>query len=514
MKKWFLHILLLAGLFGTLTTSCSQEDVLEEVSDIRSEKLQVYFTLNLGEEEMQSRTTWEGYDKDDANSEGEEGNNLENKVEDIQVLLFSNDDNTFLGEVSITAFYPTDGDSHLYKFYGELPTLPTGKSIMDATKYLNCKIMVLANCSVDPSDITGTTDISTLLEGATFNFNGKPSQIPMWGVLKVVPNDGVLMHEDGFPNPLPDIYLLRAMAKVEVIMQAEDHEITSIAIENYNNTGYCVPTGYATATDTRKLVRNNVFRATTNNNTGESSFIANVSNVTINENGTDKTYKCYTIHVPEYKNMEGTTAVTNPSSIVIKLDNKDKEYRINYGTNGKNTEWNIVRNHIYRYNITEVKDGVNLELTCQVQPWNLEEQVIDYKSEPSAAEGGKIKWTTSNPDANNKVTLTSELKAVCEFTLDSPLGYRWLATLVPVGDGASAANTPFGFIVDGEDVGLDTSGIIDGNKVTLTIQSDAVDGVDEDKEVRLQIIVIKGDGTSVILDKDIIGGPYTIIHTK
>ena len=32
MKKWFLHILLLAGLFGVLTTSCSQEEFLEEVT--------------------------------------------------------------------------------------------------------------------------------------------------------------------------------------------------------------------------------------------------------------------------------------------------------------------------------------------------------------------------------------------------------------------------------------------------------------------------------------------------
>ena len=116
MKNWFLHILLLAGLFGMLTTSCCQDEVLEEVVESRSEKLQVYFTLNLGENSMNSRTTWEGYDNDETNPEGEIGTDLENLVDDIQVLLFTNDDNTFLGEVSITAFYPTEGDSLLYKF--------------------------------------------------------------------------------------------------------------------------------------------------------------------------------------------------------------------------------------------------------------------------------------------------------------------------------------------------------------------------------------------------------------
>ena len=368
MKNWFLHILLLAGLFGMLTTSCCQDEVLEEVVESRSEKLQVYFTLNLGENSMNSRTTWEGYDNDETNPEGEIGTDLENLVDDIQVLLFTNDDNTFLGEVSITAFYPTEGDSHLYKFYGELPTLPTGKSIMNANKYLNCKIMVLANCSVDPSDITGTTTINTLLEAATFNFNGNPSLIPMWGVLKVTPDDKVLMHENGFPNPLPDIYLLRAMAKVEVIMKDTEHAITSIAVENYNDTGYCVPAGYGEATDTRELVRNDVFRATSDINSRASSFIANESVVTEN----DKTYKCYTIYVPEYKNMEGTSAVANPSRIAIQVDGKtDKTYYIYYGTAGKETEWNIVRNHIYRYTITAVNTAVDVHLTLEymVMDW-------------------------------------------------------------------------------------------------------------------------------------------------
>ena len=365
MKKWFLHILLLAGLFGMLTTSCSQDEVLEEVPVTRGERLQVYFTLNLGEEDMQSRT-WEGYDKDDANANGETGNNIENKVEDIQVLLFSNDDNTFLGEVSISAFYPTEGDSHLYKFYGELPTLPTGKSIMDTNKYLNCKIMVLANCSVDPSQINETNTINTLLETATFNFNGNPSLIPMWGVLKVIPDNKVLMHENGFPNPLPDIYLLRAMAKVEVIMKDTKHTISSIAIDRYNSTGFCVPAGYNTATDTKALVRNSTFRATTgedNVKSGQQSFFESAVTEGIN------TYKCYTIYVPEYDNLSsGVTA----STITVQLEGKSKTYTINHGTNGKNTEYNIVRNHIYRYNITKVNDEIyvdNLVLQYRVIDW-------------------------------------------------------------------------------------------------------------------------------------------------
>ena len=56
MKKWFLHILLLAGLFGVLTTSCSQEEGLE----LSDEKVQISFTLAMDGAPL-SRATWDSY---------------------------------------------------------------------------------------------------------------------------------------------------------------------------------------------------------------------------------------------------------------------------------------------------------------------------------------------------------------------------------------------------------------------------------------------------------------------
>ena len=70
--------------------------------------------------------------------------------------------------------------------------------------------------------------------------------------------------------------------------------------------------------------------------------------------------------------MEGTSAVANPSRIAIQVDGKtDKTYYIYYGTAGKETEWNIVRNHIYRYTITAVNTAVDVHLTLEymVMDW-------------------------------------------------------------------------------------------------------------------------------------------------
>ena len=447
-------------------------------------------------------------------------------MEDIQVLLFANDDaNTFLGEVSISAFYPTEGDSHLYKFFGELPTLPTGKSIMDEDKYLNCKIMVLANCSVNPSAITETITINKLLETATFNFNGNPSTIPMWGVLKVTPSDEILMKENGFPNPLPDIYLLRAMAKVEVIMKDTKHQITSIAIENYNNTGNCVPAGYNSAIDTRKLNRNDVFRATTDIKAESCPFIANVSDVIIKENGADKNYKCYTIYVPEYKNMEGTSAVTNPSRIAIQVDDKtNKTYYVYYGTAGKNTEYNIVRNHIYRYNITKVNDGYNMELTCVVKNWDEQTESWDFTDQVTHSEGGDLVCTTEGAIATEDVTengvttkrptgeiVTRGGELTFEFKLDTPLNAIWTAEFISlVGD-----PEPFVFMVNNSSQKT-VSGTV-GKAATLTIKP-AETNISQNNSALLRISVKTIDGRTIVV-KNLLPSAfgdineYTITHS-
>ena len=92
MKNWFLHILLLAGLFGVLTTSCSQ-DADDPTMDSRSEKekVMIRFTITLDEPKAASRS-WEGYDPESGN-EGEVGSVSENFIDasKVQVLVYDMD---------------------------------------------------------------------------------------------------------------------------------------------------------------------------------------------------------------------------------------------------------------------------------------------------------------------------------------------------------------------------------------------------------------------------------------
>ena len=329
----------------------------------------------------------------------------------------------------------------------------------------------------------------------------------MWGV-KTIKNFSLT------PGGIKDfgrIDLLRAMSKIEVVLGSEviagKYTISEAGLGKYNTVGYWAPNNsgdYETTSDFYTQNENHCYPAGYMNVAVSSGTLGLPFEVASDN-------KSCIIYVPEYDYVDEGDDVK-----IHLLFNKSESESVQLESFGVFSlkDQDLVRNHWYKYTINRINEGAELDVTCQVQPWELQQQVIDYTSEPAAAEGGKIRWIGATPDASNQVALNSNLEAQCTFTLNSPLGYQWVASLVPVGDGASAANSPFRFVTNNQVAGMDTSGIIDGKPVTLTIKSTAIDGVDEDKVVRLQIIVIKGDGTSVILDEDVIGGPYTVIHTK
>lgn len=517
MKKWLLHIMLV-GMLGMLAASCSQDEEIANIpsTGTPSEKVTIRFTLDLGEQGgMSSRATWEGYDEDDAGDSNQaEPGIIDNEnyiiTNSLQVFMFNLEGEYIGGLKDMEA--ERQGNSNIYNIKGEVDVVKT--AIVNDT--LNCKIMVVANADAASVESGKVTDFNN---AATFNHN--VSYIPMWGI-GTYEIDLIQQLIVDLDEP---IYMLRSMAKIEVTLNqtvyAEGYRITSATLNKYNTQGYVVPTlpvttgdnpvvDWSKLTNTTSLSTANVFR--------EYDRLAGTLSNPISKSFSENEKGSYVIYVPEYDNdgslditlglSNGTTDITNSL--------ETNKIKLNVYSNGKptNTPIDLVRNHWYQYTINKVNDGANIDVTCQVQPWELQQQVIDYTSEPAAAEGGKIGWIGAIPDASNQVTLNSNLEAQCTFTLNSPLGYQWVASLVPVGDGASAANSPFRFVTNGQVAGMDTSGIIDGKPVTLTIKSTATDGVDEDKAVQLQIIVIKGDGTSVVLDKDVIGGPYTVIHTK
>ena len=424
MKKWFIHILLLAGLFGMLTTSCSQDEEIANIpsAGTPSEKVTIRFTLDLGEQGgMSSRATWEGYDEDGtSNSNGDE-----NAINNIQVFMFSTN-GAYIGGLKDME-YEQQVNSNIYNIKGEVDVVKTAIK----NEVLNCKIMVVANADA-ATEVSGkVTDYNN---AATFNHN--VSYIPMWGIGTYSINLIQQLQVD-LDEP---IYMLRSMAKIEVTLNQtiydEGYRITSATLNKYNTQGYVVPTlpvttgdnpvvDWSNLTNTTSLSTANVFR--------ENESLAVTLSNPISKSFSENEKGSYVIYVPEYDNdgslditlglSNGTTDITNSL--------ETNKIKLNVYSNGKptNTPIDLVRNHWYQYTINKINDGANIDVTCQVQPWELQQQVIDYTSEPAAAEGGKIRWIDANPDASNQVTLNSSLEAQFTFTLNSPLGYQWVASL-------------------------------------------------------------------------------------
>jgi hypothetical protein len=184
----------------------------------------------------------------------------------------------------------------------------------------------------------GSSDEDGVLFKKTFQFNANPDAIPMWGIQKVT-NVNVV---PGKRSVLSPISLLRAMAKIEVIMEAKNsnnefYTFSSVQLNNYNSTGYTLPNGWNTAVATESMYIDGEYRTfrpyTSKQNS--TSF-------------TRVTDKKYVVYVPEYDNLGGNAT---PSTITVNIDGKEypiyfKDYSSTDGDN--NPDYDIERNHIYR----------------------------------------------------------------------------------------------------------------------------------------------------------------------
>ncbi len=544
MKRWLLHIWMM-GVLGMLAASCSQEvDGLEEAAE--KQKVMLRFTIALDESKTASRS-WNGYDDEDGQGVDEIlGSIDENKINNVHALLYDLN-GILIGTLNTTTPQVVESSNkHVYTVIGSIE--------VDADKVtdLDFKLMVFANCDLP----TNLNNISTHLFTGPNTTNG--NGIPMWGIAtyrnidlsqSLTVNDaydltGASTNGNNADEQAP-VYMLRSMAKIEIALSEDmfnNYNLVGVTPDKYATQGYVMPTLQSTSGSETTSYTIVTLGATTSLGVEDVFNPYGTAIVNPATNGlafhdpyaadANNAKRTWVVYVPEYN-----SSVSGALSFQLNLQDKsgkpilktgETPYAFTHGyyNGGKldgNSAWNVIRNHYYKYEITGINQGNQLALTCQVSPWNLQQQVVNYKDVPGTTAGGMISFGNDSEERKNNndevvgydVKLnTTKLSTTCTFTLNSPLGYRWIASLVPMGEGNSAANCPFTFVMNGANVGLETSDIINGQEVTLTIATTATEGVEDNKEALLQIIVIKGDGTSVVLPKDIIGGPYYIMQTK
>lgn len=275
-------------------------------------------------------------------SPGQDGILNENSINtnDVVIAIYDDKDNKVddVEDLRVTKISDTSGGTGT--MYAITGVWRNAKQNVEKAK----RVMVMANCNTpawsDPSKLT-------------YDLNpGTRKYIPMWGVVKI-PATLTL----GKQNQLPDIQMLRAMAKVSVSLREgmEDYgyTISSMTVNNYNTQGYCAPKTF-----------NEV------NNTSEVRFAKSLN---VLESHADNIALSTTapLYLPEYDNSGA-----NPTTITVNLNRNGTlegtytlEFR-NYDTDGKptGTPYPIQRNHYYQYLI--YKETGKIIVTLHVRKWN------------------------------------------------------------------------------------------------------------------------------------------------
>ena len=497
MKKWFLHILLLAGLFGVLTTSCSQdEDDPTQISDSR--KAQVVFTIALNSQSSGSRGTWgDNYDNSNTNNyESAIGDDFDNRINPDQFYVqITTDKGTY--NVENVVYTQTSTNNNVYEFFGEVEVEASSTS---------AKIMVFAN--MDPDD------------NGSFNvpFNKNTAFIPMFGVQTV----NLALTPGARFELIEPIYLLRAMAKVEVELAAnvieKGYTLTNVSLNRHNTKGNCLPKNWNTVPNTKTLTHD-----------AEDCFNPNATDASSTSLAFSITDNHLVFYLPEVSN----TADTNELKMEVTLKKGNKTINLktpylyfrkynNSGSAENAQRFNIVRNHWYKYNITAVKDDFSLALTCVVQDWQLVEESWDFTDHVYLDDEGELKFGTytngvfepSTETASEVVTFGEDL--FCQFGIATPEDAIWRAEFISV----SGDKNPFVFVSVGENGQEITSATMEGevgSLARLTIRP-ANANIKQNNSAVLRISVKTVDNRTIVV-KNLVPNSldateYTITHSK
>lgn len=412
MKKWILHILLFASLFGMLTTSCSQDEEVMQVGST-SGTVRIQFSLDMDGTRAAADETW----GTTINTNGNRviGNDYENKIDlsRLQVFLFDTY-GRYMGEVGGLTLNPSNSSSNTYTFTGEVTVKGVDVTNVGGVKKLvGYTIMVTANYE---GYINGNLAVTQnyifdyiaenyrpIINGSTTTYG---SYIPMWGMLKT----DIPLHEDratattaaSQTNNAVKIYMLRSMAKIEVNMLADGFKLTGAKLNKHNNKGYILP-------NKNQGTKNSYFKY---NSTSEflTSSSANPYTSTDGELPlySETADKKYVIYVPEYANTGGDLeiqlTITDASGVVLQ---KEGGYKIIHGnySEGKpvdgDTPTPVVRNHWYQYNISSVStssEEVSLNIQYQVMGWT---SVTNPNLTFGNDYGNVLEGESASPDPSN-----------------------------------------------------------------------------------------------------------------
>lgn len=271
-------------------------------------------------------------------------------------VMLTDTENNAIGEIERLYIWPTNEKQTEFEFTGKLPE----GLVFDPAKP-RYKLFALVNAPAEAIDRE-----FTLYHHQKLDPRNNDSAIPMWGVMTVDLSPILSESNHKIPNPL---WMLRSAAKIEVqlsqALKDKGVEITSATMKYYNVEGYVAPADWHKFSDTREVDCEkaiNVYRH------------AAVNLPLIKDESTDNYY----VYMPEYDN-QNYPGERNKISLTMNHNGEEVLFEdvisfceYSNGVIVEDSDYNIVRNHIYRFTIRSIA-GSNLVLEYTVAEWTSED---------------------------------------------------------------------------------------------------------------------------------------------
>lgn len=360
MKRWFLYIG--ACLLAFVCFACTDEMEADGNSKERSVKLQLQLSLPM---DASARTTrmMSGF---------EAGSKYENYInfDDVNSyrIYFFDTNNKYIARFTPSDVVMSETNNYvLYSVEGEVP-----KALISASKIVSFKVMILGNWkeyTADNNLIGKSVDEICSADWAKFdcltNFElGSDNLIPFYGIHEY---KDVAFEYGEITRLEESVTLLRARAKVEVVLETEGMSFSEVSIYGYNKQGYCAPSGVDSQADYAQDNGKNLALHLVNGKNDEDATSKSCPFLCVKEEADEETWIAY---LPEYKNVGDKT---KDAHIEVRFDiqtDEDKKDFIIYFSDDQsdieNSFFSIARNHLYRFNVTIDPKG---NLAVEVDNW-------------------------------------------------------------------------------------------------------------------------------------------------
>lgn len=290
-------------------------------------------------------------------------------------IYFFNKDNKYIARFDplFGSMNGVDGEATQYQVVGKVPD-----EIKDLTEF---KIVVLANWPNYSGLTPGVTTINDLCVGQFTQFSwragsmpdGKDSLIPFYGVHYY---SGVTFGR-GRTELSEPVTLLRAVAKVEVVVDIDNVSLVSAGLKGFNTKGYCAPKNI---THQDQYDHNGVWAEdyvqdpyivnglNDNEETNNAAQYDNICPMKLKYKRDAMHKETWVAYVPEYRNL---ITQGNPkdklSKIQLKLDIGDKIHEVFFadykdGVIVPDSYFNICRNNLYRFTISLKNGGLAIQV--------------------------------------------------------------------------------------------------------------------------------------------------------